>query len=807
MDDLSVKVRLRPIRFAFVVSPEDRANLRRIIYANTCLWGGMYNPIVPYFKRVPAWWDRHDLRFENAKQIVNGYLDFFEPDLIVEATKGIATGFGIDPKRIISLSDLLPRSDRRDDKGLGQTVFDLYRKLYKEEFQFVRRHKHNIVSVRVLDHAFDNFSACLFGGFPRQSCLRYFSTGFSEAFDPKEIILNPDSFKKLHKSGFLSALHIGSRGLEVDYNEHSSPTLFILDAKEPRDLLDFWNYRAIHRDGIAIPVQWLQELSDFCRKLIVRNHRPLPGNPNGVMISPVSMFSRSIPESDIESLYSKYLKVEKQGANVLQNWYPPIWRPSPEFTVRQARPTITAVEKTFRVSVDLDNPYIRFDSLAPEFAPRFGSEVRWANVIRLSDYSYKDRIATVFPTDFREPAIPRIGLGNDHVLSTNEGLITFPRYRDTPHSWKLMEGRGAIEQWLKKAGVTFKLSESGRATQQVIQTLGGFSGVRSIAYKGIVDLLDGMARSPISRSAHHQKLENQIAIALKGAKWPTNVLDTLVTHKAVELGYELKCSKCGNWSWYPIQQLNDFMTCDLCLQKYPFPMTSPTNSKHARWAYRVVGPFALSKYAAGGYAAALAIRFFSEIIGRFDRSETAWSPSQELTFQNHEKIEVDFILWYQRKQLFGTDHPTEIVFGEAKSFGLDAFKDEDIQRMKALSDKYPGATLIFATMKEAADLSKDEVRRIRRLAEWGREYDRTRRQTRAPVVILTGTELFTPYHLEETWKEKGGKHANIIGPGYVRIDNLGTLADLTQQLYLDMPSYSEWWNAKWEKKRRRRAKK
>ena len=168
------------------------------------------------------------------------------------------------------------------------------------------------------------------------------------------------------------------------------------------------------------------------------------------------------------------------------------------------------------------------------------------------------------------------------------------------------------------------------------------------------------------------------------------------------------------------------------------------------------------------------------------------------------KVEADFILWYQRKQVLEPDHPTEVVFGEAKSFGKDVFKDDDVDRMKDLAEAFPGTVLVFATLKEAAQLSKNEILRIRKLAEWGRDYDRENRRTRAPVILVTGTELFTPDYLQESWKSKGGKRAALIEPGYVDISHLPTLADLTQQVYLDMPSYHEWSEAKWKKRAERR---
>ena len=806
MESLSINVRLRPIRFAFVVRPEDKVNLQKIFHVNTCLWGGIYNPIIPFFKRVPVWWERKGIKFDNARQIINGYLDYFEPDFVVEAEKGLTKGFGIDVERIFQLPDILPRDGQRDDRGHGQTVMDLYRRLYRDEFQFVTRHKHGVFSAKAISPSFESLVACLFGAFPEQRNLKYFGRAFQDAFDPEQISLDGKALDKIYRARKFSALRMGCEKLDISYNDHSQPTLFILDAHQPKDLLDFWNYRAVHQSCVAIPRQWLPELSSFCKKFILHNYRPLPGNSHGVMIHPKIMFSRSISDKDIEELHAKYLRVDKEGANLLQTWYPPIWRPSPEFMVRRTRPTITAATKNFDITVDMDNPRIRFESLHPDFAERFGSNDRWANIIHLEDWSYKDRIATVFPTDFRVEAVPHFGLGSEHLLSTNEGLVTFPRFTDIPYSWTLIEGKNAIELWLKKAKILCRLSESGRSTQQIIQTLGGFFGVRSLSHKGIIELLDSMARSSITRSAQQKEFENKINVAIKGDIWSNKILETLVEHKAVELGLELKCSKCGSWGWYALNQLNAVINCNLCLSSFGFPLTNPSDSKCAKWAYRVIGPFALPKYADGGYAAALAIRFFADVIGQGNNKETTWSPGQELTFPDGKKVEVDFLIWYQRKHLLSLDQPTQFIFGEAKSFGKDAFKDEDVERMKFLGERYPGAVLVFATMKEAAELSKDEIRRIRRLAEWGREYDKERRQSRAPVIVLTGTELFTPYRLEIVWKDKGGDHEAFIKPAYVRLDNLETLADLTQQLYLGMPSYSSWRSTKWKKKDARRKK-
>ncbi len=802
MDSININIRLRPIRFAFLVRPDDKKRALEIFRINTCLWGGKYNPIIPFFKRLPSWWERKEYQFENAKQIVNGYLDFFEPDFIVEAEERLADGLGFESERVLQLTDLLEQDGERNRDKFGLSVYDLYNDLYKKEFQFVRRHAHNIIHVKAKDISFANFVACNFGDFPTQKRLNYFERTYNDVFDPTLKPLDSATLSKLYKTGYTSALKMGHAKLKIDYHDHHDPTLFILDAHEPRDLIDFWNLRAVYQNIIAVPVQWIEELSPICKKFILDNHRPLPGNPHGVMIRPTSMFSRSISEGDIKEIHKNHLRVDKEGANSLQTWYPPIWRESPEMMVRTMRPTLEAESKGIDIPISEDKPQIRFDPLSPEFASEYGNQLRYANVVRLRDWSRKDQIATVFPCNYKNPSFPQFRMGRKHLLPTTEGLVIFPEYRNISERWDLIDGTTALNTWFNDNKINAVFSDAGRAAQQIIHTLEGFSGVRALAHKGVIDLLNEMSRRPVTRCAHYQEFQNKIHKAVGKDIWRNKNFETLVKRKAVELGSELKCSKCGSWSWYSLRQLDYSLICDLCLRPFDFPITNPRDSKHSRWAYRVIGPFALPDYARGGYAASLSIRFFADVIGSMDRSQVTWSSGQELTLASGKKSEADFILWNQRKKMFGTDHPTEIVFGEAKSFGKDAFKKDDVDRMELLAISFPGSILVFATMKEAEELSQEEISRIRKLAEWGREYDKDRKQSRAPVIMLTGTELFTAFHLSVTWKEKGGIHAEIIEPAWIsaRLDNLKILADITQQLYLKMPSYNKWREEKWEKR-------
>ncbi len=463
MGSINLNIRLRPIRFAFLVRPNDKKHTLEIFRINTCLWGGKFNPIIPYFKRLPSWWERKGYRFENANQIINGYLDFFEPDFLVETEKGLADRFGFNPERVLQLNEILQRDGERDRDRYGLSVNDLYRDLYRKEFQFLRRHKHNIIHVKAKEASFTNFIACNFGDFPAQKALKYFERAYKDVFDPSPANIDALSLSKFYKSGYISPIRIGHTKIKVDHHEHRDPTLFIMDAHEPKDLIDFWNLRAIHRNIVAVPIQWIQELSPFCKKFILDNYRPLPGNPNGVMIHPASMFSRSIREEDIEEIHRNYLRVDKKEANMRQTWYPPIWRESPEIMARTMRPTLDAETKRSDIPINEDMPEIHFDPLSPKFAPEYGNRFRWANVVKLQDWSHKDHIATVFPCDYRNPSFPKFRLGREHLLPTTEGLVIFPEYRNLPERWDLIDGTTALNTWFNENKITAVLSDAGRA--------------------------------------------------------------------------------------------------------------------------------------------------------------------------------------------------------------------------------------------------------------------------------------------------------------------------------------------------------
>ena len=308
------------------------------------------------------------------------------------------------------------------------------------------------------------------------------------------------------------------------------------------------------------------------------------------------------------------------------------------------------------IKLDEKNPKINLDLLSPE-AEKSGGCFLWANIITIQDLNHQ--IATAFPCNYKKNFInlkiiekfdthlewqfdledPSDRWIEKNFLSTTEGLIIFSHDKSSSEKWTLMDGTTVIKNWLQSNEniKTAQLSDAGRISQQVIQSL-GFDGVCILTNKHIIKLLNNMSRKQLKsfilnnfeggiKKSISLTLDKQIKPSKKrGGETNIKKLESeqkhvskvLIKNKAIKLGMEIKCDKCNKKSWYSLKNLDYSLICDFCLKSYEFPSISPKQNEYLKWAYRVVGPFALPDYAQGGYAVSLSIRFFTDVIGRYN---------------------------------------------------------------------------------------------------------------------------------------------------------------------------------------------
>lgn len=811
MNKLDLSLRLRPLRFAYLVNPSDTESLLKIFESNTCLWGGMFNPIIPIYKRKPKWWDNYPSKRENFKQILKGYLNYFEPDFIVECKPGLGDYFGIPKEVAISLDDLIVNKLVNEDSwnAFGLNAFDIYKSLYQEEFKFQRRHsqKYGIISPKTKKYSLVN--ACLFGTFPKNNDFTYLESAFKDVFDSKIYEFDAKNLISVFKNHIVTPIRITETKCETFYSARNEPTLYIFDIAKPCDLIDYWNLRIIYPEIYAIPIQFIGELKEFCQDFIMRNHIPLPGNKNGIMVHTTIQSSRSISHKQLIQLFNEYLKVDKKDAAVIRSWYPSIWREPLERVWQPTRSVLNARDKNVEITLDSEYKMITFETLSPDFPESIRNRYRWANVIEISDWSFNDEVTTVYPSNLFSPLFPRLS-HIDKLRSNTEGLVIYPNHKGSKELWTLSNGTSSMIHFLKTKNIKAEISEAGKTLQQIVRTIGGLIKVGSISNSKLIEMLnrmahkqvkieakeDGITKEYLGRTIQFSEIKKLLNDISKDQIFNLTSLDSLIFNNVIQLGLEVECGQCGNKNWFLLNNLNYSLSCENCLKQFSFPSSNPTNRK-INWAYRVIGPFSKPDYANGGYSSALALRLLKHNLGGFSNSKISWSTSLNLETSKVDKWEVDFLLWYQRTRVLEHNHEVEFIAGESKSYGKQSFRKKDIESLKKMAKYFPGTILVFATLKD--ELSEKEKELITPLALWGRE-SLNNGKTRAPVIILTSTELFATDDLRRTYEDKGGLFKKLVSPGYVDLENLRNLSNITQQLHLGLNSYHEWLEAKYKGK-------
>jgi hypothetical protein len=787
---LRIHRRVRPIRLAFLVRPNDRDALMRVFEINTCLWGGRFNPIVPVFRRTPAWWVDKPPTPPTASEIVGGYLAAFEPDFIVAMEPSLVQAAGAPKSRVLPPDDVL-NAARDEHVGYGVSACDVYQGLYEREFRFVHRHPRKVGFAAQDEERFAAFAGAAFGRFPSDDTLQYFLRHYRNVFDAAPFRIVAADLRDVLGAKVATPLRVGASGLEVQRSGwRHDPVLFLIDATSTRDLIDYWNLRALGWRVLPIPIQWRDDLLSVCNTIIRQQYVPLRWQPQYRHHTEI-LASRSLTWDDARSFIKK---LDLPGNDAVgPRHYPRIWD-------EWARDKDGAVPCTLdggnlEDECGIADGRISFQSLSPSFATSFGPPnlPMWANVVHLRDYSAGSEVATILP-----PGIPDVDrlldtmrFERDSTRVTSEGIVALCDFGDRTIFWSVLDGVGVLQGWFKSRGLDAELSGAGRICMQMIRQLGGPWGAHLVANPHVLHLLDEMAHGMVeslddSTPAEGPKPKARGRTASWSQWWgllrkihhddrrAERDFGRLTKHGVLQVGLKLDCPHCAQTNWYSLKQVAENLRCDRCLQPFQFPAARPPTQA---WAYRTQGPFSIENYAHGAYAVAIALRFFLQLL----QIEATWAPSLKLKNEQGDEFEIDFAMWCQARHRVGFE-PT-FVIGECKSF-KEQFEPRDLRRARELAKLFPGALLVFATLRE--ELEPAEKRRIAGLARTGRRRTQADKW-RNPVLVLTAHEVMGRWGPPHCWQDAGGAMAEFATRYGLRND-LIQLCDATQQLHLGMES-------------------
>ena len=159
----SYNIRVRPLRVGFIVDPSDRAGLYRAIELNTFLWGSSYNPIIPAYRRIPTQWESHRVRRLPApSSIIEGYINGFDPDLLVKIGDCENRTYQIGNRDIIKADELIGSLKDSASPKYGIDIFELLNDFIEKELKYKRNDELQVIFPEI-HRAYGLFLASVFG--------------------------------------------------------------------------------------------------------------------------------------------------------------------------------------------------------------------------------------------------------------------------------------------------------------------------------------------------------------------------------------------------------------------------------------------------------------------------------------------------------------------------------------------------------------------------------------------------------------------------------------------------------------------
>lgn len=832
-----VSVTLRPIKFAFLVNPTERGVLDRAIQASLFQWGGLHNPIVPIYRRLPDYWSDLPTRRMPSAEICKGYLRMFDPDAVIVCGTVDKSVIPTHIQHIHTLNEFVGDLSKEDAPTFGVGLLELLDNFADEEFKYARRDGMKVLAP-MYKKSNSTLFKCMFGDIPAEA-KRDTYRDLIKRIDVEQPNVTLDNFLQIVRSQhrFLSSIcahHLEFRRPRME----RAVAVFLINHDNPLDIIDFWNLRALGWHVLPIPLKLagLADTANYAGAFVDR-HRPVDKTLQGIADVAI-LKGRSVANLDFERFVNSIPRTAGQSLTV-QVWYPPMWD---EFTYRGSRLTCNSISAgQAQTQVSDETASIRIKALSPGFmASGLGHGPRYANDIRISMYGRSEFGAEVLPP--YEKSVARLfGIGLMTDWRAGPGGPTFlGRYADSTIHLNQPSPRDVIAAVLAGRGwQNLDFSPAGNVAYQMMKHLGGPPQIRILQNLPLIQFLETLAAG--RDMAEEEKVNKRIDAKLKaiagavkrvplgdarriireeisklsGTPFPNSdveereffknmnriansqrfppdvrtIVENYTKAKIFNLGIRVQCSVCDQRSWHPLEAVRPEIQCPICLSQFRLPTHDPRNE--IKWSYKSLGPFALPKQGFGAYSVLLTVLFLTT------HQHPATTPVFSFRATKKDKeLEADFMMFYRGAAYW--ERETETVYGECKSF--HGFTDKDVRRMRRIAEDNPDAILVFATL--APQFSVRDKQLLAPFVRTCRKYGKLDRP-KNPVLLLTGTELFSVFGPPQCWRDAGGDMKVFADSGR-RADDLLALCDATQQLHLGLTSWWDDWKVEFEKRRQRK---
>ena len=552
----NVDTRVRPLKLAYPVDPSNKEQVREAIRLSSTLWGGVYFPIIPLYKRMPKTW-KDPVKAPEAKKVILGYLDAFDPDILVQFSKSVPDFIAKLRLEVIKPTDVWDglAKERNLSPKFGIGIFELLRDIFEEYFRYKPKYPVKVVLPKI-PAQFSLFWASLFGEIP-STVLDAVEKQYGEPLEIEKIDFALGKLTDTLAGNVFFPRRIVQRGVNTSSRAvfRRNAAAFFMGATNLEDIVDFWNLRASGRQVLPIPQQLQSDpgLRSLVIDFLKHHRRPWRHNPK--VCDYASIIRGRSRTMDELMAYAKTLNIAKEPDDpsdspflALQHWYPRMW----DEWARDRDGAVADISGEVEGAVEIDpkKMQVNFKPILPKFAGKYGyhGEPRCANEISFSLYGSDDYLAGVFPKSSGENykrAISSWGsLGDDWRVGRN-GLVKLVRddFNDTRD---IPTAESVVFAWLADFGWKPEVSPPGLLAKQMYQQLEGFLSIlKNEKLLGLFEHMNGGLVARDSSPAEDNRVQQERYVPIGEVKSRVqetskrgDLYDYLVSKGVFKMGFE-----------------------------------------------------------------------------------------------------------------------------------------------------------------------------------------------------------------------------------------------------------------------------
>lgn len=769
---------LAPIKFCFLIKPNQKGTFHKCVKLSQSFWGGIYNPIIPVYKRFSID-TRIKFHIHNSEQeFYHNFLSNYDPDVIIyqegldeEYIKTIA-----GDREILNLNEFEVDAQTLNLKH-GVSVIHLLVDILNQEFKYKRNDDLGVILPKKTSDLFDSILFCI----PDDLIHKKVSEMLSGK-DYYQLIegIHTEYLKNLKPYSFnyrsIITNQIRQERSFSDYYEF----IFLLDKSNLDDLIILWNLRAAGRRILSIDSSiWQSEVYD---DLILEFYE------NSGQTGPSTLKSPNVEGKTLEQ-FAKHLEdlfksKKKKHRLTIQEWIPRFGA-SAEIAQKDGTLSSNYIIKREFDHYELDQDHLRVP------LPQFNMEV-----LRYSDsFVYRSKISVKYSDPIKKyPSVIHginrvdwvqmtMDFGIPECRISNTGIVKFCRYNDDQISFIVPSSFDYLTRLFSKFAASIKRSPGNQLSNQIYKNINGEYGIHLFDSIGAISVLSEL-------EGGNAITQEQLVASIKRnkpkffEKRPNDYIKNLIDYKVIESGCVIQCSICGQHSFYRVDQLDTELQCSQCYSTYTTPLHDPKN--RLKWNYRGIGPFSKNNKADGLIPGFLTLRLFDQHFTIQDGSTSLMN--FDLTIEKQD-YEVDLFVQLQNK--ISEIPSTELIFCECKTF--KRFQQKDIDRLKKIGENFPQSILALCTLNDS--FSNEEILLVKSLVNHFRKGFRSRPIN--PLFLLTSKELLTENH-------NPFQHYGKIHPSVKYGDYLGYLCDQSVKYYLNIETWNEIQLRKWQQFHKKR---